>query len=88
MSVSRVLFITEAVASIMGESISNTVDCSQLINDIEIEFWEKLISAGLMTVELMNNDKVFQVFVISEHDYRVSSAMNLEMPHFKCFDNN
>ena len=41
-----------------------------------------------MVIEFIDNNEVFQIFIISEHDYRVSSAMSLEVPLFKCFDNN
>ena len=35
--ISGVLFVAGAVTSTAGEGISDTVDCSQLIDDIEIE---------------------------------------------------
>ena len=85
--ISEVPFIAEAVASTMSEDISNTVDCFWLINDIEIELWKKLISVSLMMVQLANDDKVFQIFIISEHSYRISSVINLKTLFFKCFDN-
>ena len=59
MSILKVFFITEAVASTVSESISNIVNHFWLINDIEIELWEKLISVSLMAVELINNNEVF-----------------------------
>ena len=59
MGILKVFFVAETVASIMSEGISDTVDCFQLINDIEIEFWKELISAGLMVVKLTDSDKVF-----------------------------
>ena len=34
----EVLFIVEVITSTAGESINNIINCSQLINDIEIEF--------------------------------------------------
>ena len=83
----EVLFIAEVIASIINESISNTVNHSQLINDIEIELWKELISAGLTAVQLTDNDEVFQIFIISEHSYRISSAINLKASFFKCFNN-
>ena len=59
MGISEVLFIAEAVISMMNESISNTVGHFWSINDIEIEFWEELISADLMMIELTGSDEVF-----------------------------
>ena len=87
MNISEVLFIAEIIASTADESINDTVDCSQSINDIEIELWEELIPADLMAVELTGSGEVFQILVINEHSYRVSSAINLRMLLFKCFDN-
>ena len=87
MSILRVLFVAEAIASMADEGISNTVDHFWSINNIEIEFWEELISVSLTAVELTDSDEVFQIFVISEHSYRVSSAINLRAPLFKCFNN-
>ena len=86
-SILRVLFIAEIITSTADENISNTVNYFWLINDIEIEFWKKLISAGLMTVELTNNNKVFQIFIINEHNYRVSSIINFKILLLKCFNN-
>ena len=88
MGISKVFFITETVISTADENISNIVDHFWLINDIEIELWEKLISAGLMMIEFINNGEVFQILVISEHSYRVSSAMNFKISLFKYFNNN
>ena len=87
MSISEILFVAEIVASMMSESISDTVDHFWLIDDIEIELWKKLISVSLTVVELIGNDEVFQVLIISKYDYRVSSAMNFETSLFKYFDN-
>ena len=41
-----------------------------------------------MMIELTDNDEVFQVFIINEHDYRISSVINFEVSLFKCFNNN
>ena len=87
MSISEVLFVAEAVTSTVSENISDIIDCFWLIDDIEIELWKKLIPAGLMVIELISNDEVFQILVISEHSYRVSSAINLKASFFKCFNN-
>ena len=87
MSISEVFFVAEAVASMTGESINDTVDCFWLINDIEIELWEELISVSLTVIEFTGNGEVFQVFIINEYSYRVSSAINFKASLFKCFDN-
>ena len=87
MGISKVLFIVKAITSTAGEGISDTVDCSQLIDDIEIELWKKLISVDLTAVELTDNGEVFQIFIISKHDYRVSGVMGFRASFFKCFDN-
>ena len=87
MSILGVLFIAGAVTSMMSEGISNTVDHSWSINDIEIELWKELIPADLTAVEFTGSDEVFQILVINEHSYRVSSVMSLRALLFKCFDN-
>ena len=87
MSISEVFFIVEVIASIMCEGISDIVDCSWLIDNIEIEFWEEFISVDLTAVELTGSGEVFQIFIISKHGYRVSSIINLKTSFFKCFDN-
>ena len=87
MGILEVLFVVRAVVSTVSEGISDTVDCSWLIDDIEIELWEELIPMGLTVVELTGSGEVFQVLIIDEYDYRVSSAMSLEASLFKCFDN-
>ena len=87
MGILGILFIAEAIISTASEGISNIIDCSQLINDIEIEFWKELIPVDLTAVELINNDKIFQIFVISEHSYRVSSIIGFKALFFKCFNN-
>ena len=40
-----------------------------------------------MTVEFTDSNKVFQIFIISEYSYRVSSAINFKMSLFKYFNN-
>ena len=87
MSILRVLFIVEAIASMMCEDISDTVDCSWSIDDIEIELQEELVSVGLMAIKLTGSDEVFQIFMISEHSYRVSSVISFKALLFKCFNN-
>ena len=71
----------------IDENISDTVDHFWSIDDIEIELWEELILAGLTAVELTDSDEVFQIFMINEHSYRISSVMNFKASLFKCFDN-
>ena len=83
-----ILFIVRAITSTVSEDISDTVDCSWLIDDIEIKLWKELISAGLTVIQLTDSDEVFQIFVISEHDYRVSDVINFKVLFFKYFDNN
>ena len=88
MSISEVLFIIKTITSIINEGINNTVDCFQLIDDIEIKFWKELISVSLMAIELTDNDEVFQIFIISEHNYRINNVIDFRMLLFKCFNNN
>ena len=86
-SILEVPFIVEVIISIADENISDIVNCFWSIDDIEIELWEKLIPAGLMAVQLAGDDEVFQIFMINEHDYRVSDTINFKMLFFKCFNN-
>ena len=88
MSISEVLFITEVITSTVNESISDTVDHFWSINDVEIELWKELISAGLMAVELTSGGEVFQILVISKHSYRIRDIINFKTLLFKNFDNN
>ena len=83
----KISFIAKAIASIMNENISDTVNYFWLINDIKIELWEKFISVNLIVIQLVSDDEVFQIFVISKHDYRINHIMNLEISFFKCFNN-
>ena len=85
--ISEVPFIAEAITSTANESISDTVNHFWLIDDIEIELWKKLILASLMVIQLVSDDEVFQILIISEHNYRISDAMNLKASFFKCFNN-
>ena len=87
MGITGVLFIVEAIINIAGEGISDTVDCSQSIDDVEIEFWEELISVSLTAVKFTSDDEVFQILVISKHSYRVRDAISFKVLLFKCFDN-
>ena len=82
-----VLFIARTIASTVNEGINDTVDCSWSIDDIEIKLWEELISVGLMMIQLMSNDEVFQILVINEHNYRVSSIIDFRTLFFKCLNN-
>ena len=59
MGISEILFIVKIITSTVCESISNTVDCFQSINNIEIELQKKLVSVDLMVIELTDNDEVF-----------------------------
>ena len=88
MSISEILFIIKVVISITDKNINDTVNHFQLINDIEIEFWKKLISVNLTIIEFTDSGEVFQVFIISEHNYRVNDVMNFKVSLFKYFDNN
>ena len=40
-----------------------------------------------MMIELMGSGEVFQILVISEHNYKVSDVMGFEASLFKCFNN-
>ena len=41
-----------------------------------------------MAVEFINNNEVFQIFVINKHNYRVSDIIIFKILLFKYFDNN
>ena len=87
MGISEILFITEIIINTAGEDINNTVDYFQLINDIKIKLWEKLISVSLIAVEFTDNNEVFQIFIISEYSYKINNAINFRTLLFKCFNN-
>ena len=88
MGILKIPFIVRAIASMVSKDINDTVNCFQLINDIKIEFWKKLISADLMMIQFVSDDNVFQIFMISEHNYRVNSIIDFKILFFKYFDNN
>ena len=87
MGILRVLFIAEIITDMTDEGISSTVNHFQLINNLEIELWEELISADLTAVEFTDGDEVFQILIISKHSHRISSAMSFRVLLFKCFNN-
>ena len=87
MGISEIPFIIELIASMINKSISDTVDHFWLINDIEIELWKELISVNLIMIQFADDNEIFQIFIISEYNYRINSVINFEILFFKCFNN-
>ena len=87
MNILEILFVAETVTSITDKNINDIINCFWLINDIEIELWKEFIPAGLTAVEFINNNNIFQIFIISKHNYRISNVMNFKASLFKCFNN-
>ena len=50
----------------LSKCISSSVDCSETILNLEVEFEEELVLADLTMIEFSNLNEVLQVLVISE----------------------
>ena len=83
MGVSRIVFIAGGIASASGKCVGGPVDCSGAILDLEVEFGEELVPAGLIAVEFSGLGEVLQVLVISEDSDRFCSFMGFRAPFFE-----